>query len=292
MASRSLMFLLIGIVVGWSAARYQGGAKIRLSTSRAAANSMEEQLGEGSRSMSTVRPPIGEKPVASVVATNITPPALSAAVVPAPSSTLVEQMSNLKIAELHKYCEDAETRYIDGKMNANGKGIYEFPAAERDALVAEWSRRFSDLVANNGVYWKGSFTIEAGGDVIAFDVLMDLQSEIDERSKCVRYNLYYEVNGKPTLDSMFWQSFCDGSGFRKKGDHFYFDISTYSFIGVGKHVTVVLLPMPGGSGAEYLGGEAEKWIPISQFNWQKSSIFEISQLQQRFQQKVDLQGEQ
>ncbi len=280
---RSIAFLFIGVIVGWSAARYQGGApKISISTSQAAAE--DALAASGSGTCSGVGPGVGVgvgKPVEKAADS-------SANFSPTLSPTLFEQMSHLKIADLHKYCDDAETKFLDNKMPS--KGIYELPQGERDALIGEWSRRFSDLMIN-GFYWRAQFVMEFGGDVVSMDLMMDLQSNTSDRYKCAAWTVYYEINGKPNPDSYFSQSSCDGSGFRKKGDHFYFDINTYSFAGIGKHITILLLPMPGGGGAEYLGGDADKWLPVPQFNWQKSSIIEFSQLQQRFQQKVDQLGE-
>lgn len=277
---RSLVLILVGATVGWSAARFQGGVpSVSVGPTSASAENVEAALS------GTCAIPVVKAVENSQNSTSASPSASTSTSPP----TLLEQLSKLKISELHKNCEEAEIKFLDAKLAGYGKMIYELPPNEREQMMADWGRRFQDLIYN-GSYYKAHFNLEFGGDVVQMDVIMDLQANSDDQYKCASTTVYFEINGKANSDSYFTQSQCDGSGARKKGDHFYFDINFYPYPGVGKYITILLLPMPGGGGAEYLGGEAEKWVPISQFSWQKVSIIEVSQLQQRFQQKVEQLG--
>lgn len=270
---RSLVLISIGAVVGWSAARYQGGVP-QVTIGPTSASALASATASADTCTIPVAKPVDKPPVASASA---------------PQPTVLEQLSTLKISELYKNCEEAEIKFLDSKLASYSKTLYEHPAPERDQLVGEWTRRFADLM-KVGSYWRANFTQEFGPDIVQVDLLLDVRANTDENYRCMSTSVYYEINGKASADSFFATSACDGSGFRKKGDQFFYDVNLYSFPGIGKHITILLLPMPGGGGAEYLGGEAEKWVPISQFNWQKISLIEFSQLQQRFQQKVDQLG--
>ena len=272
--------LCLGLLVGWFAARSLPSGPVM--NAKQQAPSVETEYPVKNFKKSPVGPPAAFNGASKAGSSLVQGAAMSQGV-----QSLLEQLAKLKIAEMSRVCAGAEKLYLTNQVSSRAKFIWELPEEERKREIAEWQRRYGE-VAGNAMFWKTNFTIEFGKDVLSMDFLLDLEASSDQRNQCVAWIVYFEVNGRPTNNSAVSMSSCEGGGFRKRGDHFFYSFDTYRDPEMGRFVSLILVPMPGAPAtAEYLTGETGAWSSLPQFSWQRSSREEVATMQARLQKKME-----
>jgi len=197
------------------------------------------------------------------------------------AAQVLARLSKLKITEINRLCLEAEDGFLRESVSSRAKYISELDKPERDAALDEWDRQVA-AAGTESVYWKANFTLNLGADVLSMDLLLDLDSQNEAANRCAAWSIYYEINGRPVSGSSYGMSSCDGGGFRKKGDQFFYSMETYRDPQLGKSLAVLMIPLPGtGVPAEMLDA-AGSWSSLGQFGWQRSSREEFLQMQNRF----------